>query len=148
MKIVILSVGKEKDDLTADIVKHFEVRILRYLPIEWLYVSHEATKEKEGEKMLGYLKKEDYVVLLDEKGRDMKSEVLAELVENRMVDSVRRMVFIIGGAYGVSKVIEERANYIWKLSSLVFPHMLVRVILVEQLYRAMTIIKGEKYHHE
>jgi 23S rRNA (pseudouridine1915-N3)-methyltransferase len=148
MKIVILSVGKEKDDLTADIVKHFEVRILRYLPIEWLYVSHEATKEKEGEKMLGYLKKEDYVVLLDEKGRDMKSEALAELVENRMVDSVRRMVFIIGGAYGVSKAIEERANYIWKLSSLVFPHMLVRVILVEQLYRAMTIIKGEKYHHE
>ncbi len=148
MKIVILSVGKEKDDLTSEIVRHFEVRILRYLPIEWLYISHEATKEKEGEKILGYLKKEDYVVLLDEKGRDMKSEALAELVENRMVDSVRRMVFVIGGAYGVSKVIEERVNYIWKLSSLVFPHMLVRVILVEQLYRAMTIIKGEKYHHE
>lgn len=147
MKIVILSVGKEKDDLTSEIVRHFEVRILRYLPIEWLYISHEATKEKEGEKILGYLKKEDHVVLLDEKGRDMKSEALAELVENRMVDSVRRMVFIIGGAYGVSKAIEERANYIWKLSSLVFPHMLVRVILVEQLYRAMTIIKGEKYHH-
>jgi 23S rRNA (pseudouridine1915-N3)-methyltransferase len=148
MKIVIISVGKGKDEVSNDLVKHFEVRILRYLPIEWIYISHEATKEKEGEKMLGYLKKEDYVVLLDEKGRDMKSEVLAELVENRMVDSVRRMVFIIGGAYGVSKVIEERANYIWKLSSLVFPHMLVRVILVEQLYRAMTIIKGEKYHHE
>jgi 23S rRNA (pseudouridine1915-N3)-methyltransferase len=148
MKIVIISVGKGKDEVSNDLVKHFEVRILRYLPIEWIYISHEATKEKEGEKILGYLKKEDYVVLLDEKGRDMKSEVLAELVENRMVDSVRRMVFIIGGAYGVSKVIEERANYIWKLSSLVFPHMLVRVILVEQLYRAMTIIKGEKYHHE
>jgi 23S rRNA (pseudouridine1915-N3)-methyltransferase len=73
---------------------------------------------------------------------------LAELIENRMVDSVRRMIFIIGGAYGVSKAIEERANYTWKLSSLVFPHMLVRVILVEQIYRAMTIIKGEKYHHE
>lgn len=148
MKIVIISVGKGKDEVSNDLVKHFEVRILRYLPIEWIYISHEATKEKEGEKILGYLKKEDYVVLLDEKGRDMKSEALAELVENRMVDSVRRMVFIIGGAYGVSKVIEERANYIWKLSSLVFPHMLVRVILVEQLYRAMTIIKGEKYHHE
>jgi 23S rRNA (pseudouridine1915-N3)-methyltransferase len=78
----------------------------------------------------------------------MKSEALAELVENRMVDSVRRMIFIIGGAYGASGSIEERANYTWKLSSLVFPHMLVRVILVEQLYRALTIIKGEKYHHE
>lgn len=148
MKLVILSVGKEKDELTADIIKHFEMRILRYLPIEWVYIVHDATKEKEGEKVMSLLKKEDYVVLLDEKGRDMKSEALAELIENRMVDSVKRMVFVIGGAYGVSKVIEERANYIWKLSSLVFPHMLVRVILVEQVYRAMTIIKGEKYHHD
>lgn len=148
MKLVIISVGKEKEGLTADIVKHFELRIMRYLPIEWIFIPHEVTKEKEGEKIMEHLKKEDYSVLLDEKGRDMKSEALAELVENRMVDSVRRMVFIIGGAYGVSKAIEERANYVWKLSSLVFPHMLVRVILVEQLYRAMTIVKGEKYHHE
>ncbi len=148
MKLIILSVGKEKDELTADIIKHFEMRILRYLPIEWIYIVHDVTKEKEGEKIMSHLKKEDYVVLLDEKGRDMKSEALAELIENRMVDSVKRMVFIIGGAYGVSKSVEERANYIWKLSSLVFPHMLVRVILVEQLYRAMTIIKGEKYHHD
>lgn len=148
MKLIILSVGKEKDELTADIIKHFEMRILRYLPVEWIYIVHDVTKEKEGEKIMSHLKKEDYVVLLDEKGRDMKSEALAELIENRMVDSVKRMVFIIGGAYGVSKSVEERANYIWKLSSLVFPHMLVRVILVEQLYRAMTIIKGEKYHHD
>jgi 23S rRNA (pseudouridine1915-N3)-methyltransferase len=148
MKLILLSVGKEKDDSLYDGMKHFETRIIRYLPLEWVYTPHDATKEKEGEKILSYVKKEDYVVLLDEKGRDIKSEALAELVENRMVDSVRRMVFIIGGAYGVSKAIEERANYTWKLSSLVFPHMLVRVILVEQLYRALTIIKGEKYHHE
>jgi 23S rRNA (pseudouridine1915-N3)-methyltransferase len=147
MKLVILSVGKEKDEITDDIVKHFELRLLRYLPVEWIYIQHDVTKEKEGLKIMEQLKKEDYVVLLDEKGRDMKSEALAELVENRMVDSVRRMVFIIGGAYGASKTVEERVNYVWKLSSLVFPHMLVRVILVEQLYRALTIIKGEKYHH-
>lgn len=148
MKLVIMSVGKEKDEASADLVRHFEIRLLRYLPVDWVYVEHAATKEKEGEKILEHLKKEDYVVLLDEKGRDMKSEALAELVENRMVDSVRRMVFIIGGAYGVSEKVFERANYVWRLSSLVFPHMLVRVILVEQLYRALTIIKGEKYHHE
>lgn len=148
MKLVILSVGKEKDEVSADLIKHFELRILRYAPVEWLFVPHDVTKEKEGEKILSLLKKDDYVVLLDEKGREIKSEALAELIENRMVDSVRRMVFVIGGAYGVSKAIEERANYMWKLSSLVFPHMLVRVILVEQLYRALTIIKGEKYHHE
>lgn len=124
------------------------MRILRYTPIEWVYLEHDTTKVKEGEKLLAHIKKEDYVVLLDEKGKDMKSEAVAELIENRMLDSVKRMVFIIGGAYGVSDAIHVRANYTWKLSSLVFPHLLVRVILVEQLYRAMTILKGEKYHHE
>ena|SRR6185369_1233417 len=148
MKLVILSIGKEKDVLTEDVVKHFEMRLLRYLPVEWLYIPHESTKVKEGEKLLDHIRKEDYVVVLDEKGRDMKSEALAELIENRMVDSVKRMVFIIGGAYGVSDAVHIRANYTWKLSSLVFPHMLVRIILLEQLYRAMTILKGEKYHHE
>jgi len=147
MKIVIVSVGKEKDEVSDDLIRHFEIRLLRYLPLEWLYVTHDATKEKEGNKILDCIKKEDYVVLLDEKGKDIKSEALAELIENRMVDSVRRMVFVIGGAYGVSDKITERANYTWKLSSLVFPHMLVRVIVLEQLYRALTIIKGEKYHH-
>ena len=72
MKLVILSVGKEKDDLTSETIKHFEMRILRYLPIEWMYIQHESTKEKEGEKILGLIKKEDYVVLLDEKGTEMR----------------------------------------------------------------------------
>ena len=148
MKLLILSVGKEKDEPSSDLIKHFEIRLLRYLPFEWLYLPHESTKEKEGENILGHLKKEDYVVLLDEKGTDLKSEGLAELVENRMVDSVRRMVFVIGGAHGVSPDVHKRANFTWKLSSLVFPHMLVRVIVLEQLYRAMTIVRGEKYHHE
>lgn len=148
MKLLILTIGKGKDTLTDDLIKHFETRILRYLPIEWVYLEHESTKVKEGEKLLSHIKKEDYVVLLDERGRDMKSEAVAEIIENRMLDSVKRMIFVIGGAYGVSDAIHVRANYTWKLSSLVFPHLLVRVILVEQLYRAMTILKGEKYHHE
>ncbi len=147
MKIVILSVGKDKDEVSNDLIKYYELRLLRYLPLEWLYISHDVTKEKEGDKILSLLKKEDYVVLLDEKGKDIKSEALAELIENRMVDSVRRIIFIIGGAYGVSEKVVDRANYVWKLSSLVFPHMLVRVIVLEQMYRALTIIKGEKYHH-
>ena len=148
MKIVIISVGKEKDGVSDDLVKHFYTRLLRYVSIEWVYIDHQVTKEKEGEKILLHIRKDDYVVLLGEKGKDMKSEALADLVANRMVDSVRRMVFIIGGAYGVSQAIEERSQYVWKLSSLVFPHMLVRVVVMEQLYRAMTIIKGEKYHHD
>lgn len=148
MKLLILSVGKEKDGPSFELAQRFETRILRYLPLEWVYFPHESTKEKEGEKILAVIKKEDYVVLLDEKGVELKSEGVAELVENRMVDSVKRMVFVIGGAYGVSSDIHKRANYTWKLSLLVFPHMLVRIIVLEQLYRAMTILRGEKYHHE
>jgi 23S rRNA (pseudouridine1915-N3)-methyltransferase len=148
MKIIVITVGKEKDEVSKDFLSYYQVKLLRFLPVEWVYIEHAQTKEKEGEKILEHIKKEDYVVLLDERGREMKSEMVAELVENRMIDSVRRMVFIIGGAYGVSDKVFERANYTWKLSSLVFPHMLVRVILLEQLYRAMTILKGEKYHHE
>ena len=140
MKLVILSVGKSHDDTSSALISYYQVKILRYAPVEWLFIPHDVTKEKEGIKILKRIKKEDYVVLLDEKGRDMKSEAFAELVENRMVDSVRRIVFIIGGAYGVSSDVEKRANYVWKLSALVFPHMLVRIILLEQIYRAFSIL--------
>lgn len=148
MKCVILSVGKQKDGITDEVISTYTTRILRYIPMEWAYIAHESTKDKEGEKILAYLKKEDYVILLDEKGSNLTSEGFAELIENRMVDGVKRVVFIIGGAYGVTQEVFTRANYTWKLSTLVFPHMLVRAILTEQLYRAFTIIKGEKYHHE
>jgi 23S rRNA (pseudouridine1915-N3)-methyltransferase len=148
MKIVFLSIGKSHEDYAEESISYYERKLLRFSPFEWVFLPHDTTKEKEGEKILSAIKKDDYVVLLDETGRDMKSEMLAELIENRMVDSVRRIVFVIGGAYGVSAKVFERANYVWKLSSLVFPHMLVRIILTEQVYRAFTIIRGEKYHHE
>jgi 23S rRNA (pseudouridine1915-N3)-methyltransferase len=148
MKCVILSVGKQKDGITDDLISTYTTRILRYTPMEWAYIAHDTTKERESEKILAFLKKEDYVILLDEKGSNLTSEAFAELIENRMVDSVKRVVFIIGGAYGVTEEVFARANYVWKLSALVFPHMLVRGILAEQLYRAFTIINGEKYHHQ
>lgn len=147
MKLTVISVGKDTDSNLDQAIKYYQVKILRYFPIDFLYIDHMSSKEKEGEKILSYIKKEDYVILLDEKGTEIKSENFAEIIENRMVDGARRIVFIIGGAYGVSKDVETRANYTWKLSSLVFPHMLVRVILLEQIYRAFTIIRGEKYHH-
>ena len=147
MKILIISVGKEKDTVTHDLISEYEVRLLRHFPLEWLYLQH-SSKEKESEQILSHIKKEDYVVLLDEKGVLINNVVLEELVENRMVDSTRRMVFVIGGAYGVNGEVFARAQYVWKLSPLVFPHRIVRVILLEQLYRTMSILRGEKYHHE
>jgi 23S rRNA (pseudouridine1915-N3)-methyltransferase len=147
MKCIILSVGKEKDGIVDDVITHFSNRVLRYCPLEWIYTDVEATKEKEGIHILARLKKEDYVILLDEKGSELTSLAFAEIIENRMVDGVKRLVFIIGGAYGVSDLVYKRANYVLKLSTFVFPHMLARTILIEQLYRAFTILKGEKYHH-
>lgn len=148
MKITIISVGKENETEYKDAIKMFETRILRYAPVSFLFLNHEVNKDKESEKILEKIKKEDYVILLDENGSVMKSEEFSMMIENRMVDSVRNLVFIIGGAYGVNEKVKERANYILKLSAFVFPHMLVRLILVEQIYRAFTIINNEKYHHE
>ena len=148
MKITIISVGKDHEDIYRESISNFNTRVLRYAPIEWVFVPHQESKNKESEKILSLIKKEDYVVLLDEKGALMKSEEFAGLLENRMIDSVKRFVFVIGGAYGVNEEIKTRANYILKLSSFVFPHMLVRLILIEQIYRAFTILKGEKYHHQ
>jgi 23S rRNA (pseudouridine1915-N3)-methyltransferase len=93
------------------------------------------------------LDERDSVVLLDEKGKELDSPGLASLLEKRLNESTQRLVFIIGGAYGVSEPVRTRANASVALSKLTFPHILVRLILAEQVYRAFTILKGEKYHH-
>ena len=95
-----------------------------------------------------HIQKDDFVVLLDERGKQFTSTSLANFIQQRANESCKRIVFIIGGAFGVDELIVKRANYTWSLSNLVFPHMMVRLILAEQLYRACTILKNEKYHHE
>lgn len=104
-------------------------------------------KKKEGETILSLLKPEDYLVVLEERGKMLTSEKLALFIQQRANESVKTMIFLIGGAYGVSEGILKRANFSWSLSSLVFPHQLVRLILAEQIYRAATILRNEKYHH-
>lgn len=95
-----------------------------------------------------WLDKDDYLILLDEKGKQLTSESLAEFIQARANESIKKVVFLIGGAFGVDDSIFKRANFKWSLSQLVFPHQLVRLILVEQVYRACTILKNEKYHHK
>lgn len=104
-------------------------------------------KRKEGEMALDWLKKDDYLVALDERGKEMTSEKLAEFLQARTNDSVKRLIFLVGGAFGLDRMILQRANYKWSLSQLTFPHQLARLILAEQVYRACTIIRNEKYHH-
>jgi 23S rRNA (pseudouridine1915-N3)-methyltransferase len=104
-------------------------------------------RRKEGDCILDWLEKDDYLVLLDEKGKSLSSEKLAAFLQSRANESTKRVVFLIGGAFGVDERVKKRAQLLWSLSTLVFPHQLVRLILAEQLYRAATILRNEKYHH-
>ena len=137
-------------------VELFTKRIANYFPVEWKIIllprntaslSEKDLKKREGEIILAALQKEDYLVLLDERGKQLNSEGLAAFIQSRGNESVKNIIFLVGGAYGVSEEIMNRANFKWSLSQLVFPHQLVRLILAEQLYRACSITRNEKYHH-
>lgn len=156
MKIHIWSIGKAHESFVKEGIELFTKRISNYYPVEWNIIQtpknaaamEPATlKIKEGELIISMLAKDDYLILSDEKGKLLSSEKLAGFLEQKTIDSVKNIIFLIGGAYGVSDAVKQRANFTWSLSPLVFPHQLVRLILAEQLYRACTIIRNEKYHH-
>ncbi|UAY53175.1 23S rRNA (pseudouridine(1915)-N(3))-methyltransferase RlmH [Ferruginibacter albus] len=156
MKIELWTIGKMHDFYVKEGIDLFTKRITGYYPAEWKIIappknagtlSETDLKKKEAEIILSALKKEDYLVLLDERGKQLSSEELATFIQTRGNESVRTIVFLIGGAFGVSKEIAGRANYTWSLSRLVFPHQLVRLLLSEQIYRACSILRNEKYHH-
>lgn len=147
MKATIISVGKAHDKDLKDSILSYTKRTYTSLSTEWLILPT-STIDTEAKGILNALKKDDYVVLLDEEGTDMTSIAFAALITDKSNDATRRMVFIIGGAYGVNAEVKTRANYIWRLSKLTLPHMLVRLLLIEQIYRALSILSGGKYHHE
>jgi 23S rRNA (pseudouridine1915-N3)-methyltransferase len=105
-------------------------------------------KKKEAETILQWLRPEDYLVVLDEKGKQLSSEALAQFLQTRSNESSKNIVFLIGGAFGLDNQVLSKAKFTWSLSSLTFPHQLVRLILAEQIYRACTILRNEKYHHK
>lgn len=156
MKIQFCCVGKHHDTYVKEGIEAFTKRITHYYPVAWNIIpspknagmlSEQELCRKEGESILNGLKDEDFLIVLDEKGKQFSSESLAGFIQSRANESVRQIIFLIGGAYGLDHMVLQRANYIWSLSSLVFPHQLVRLILAEQVYRACTIIRNEKYHH-
>jgi len=157
MKLQFWTIGKSHDSYVKEGIDAFTKRISNYYPVQWNIIpmpknagmlSEMDLKIKEGEMILGFLKKEDYLVVLDENGKQISSEELAEFLQARGSESEKNIVFLIGGAYGLSQDVLHRANYKWSLSKLVFPHQLVRLILAEQIYRACSILKNEKYHHQ
>ena len=154
MKLSILTVGKSHDSYIKEGVEQFTKRIGHYYPIEWqLITSSKLTdpiqiKKAEAASILKSINPTDVLVLLDEKGKMLSSPGLANLIQQKANQSAQKIIFLIGGAYGVDEEIKQRANFIWSISELVFPHMLVRLILAEQVYRACSILANEKYHHE
>ena len=157
MKLQFWSIGKAHESYVKEGVELFTKRITNYYPVEWNIISMPKNaaslsetdlKKKEGEIILLALQKEDYLVLLDERGKELKSEGVAQLIQSRANESVKNIIFLIGGAYGVSEAVAKRANFTWSLSPLVFPHQLVRLVIAEQIYRACSINRNEKYHHQ
>ena len=156
MKITLLSIGKPHDSNLKQAIEDFTKRISNYFPVEWLVIappknagvlSMEDLKKAEGSLITQQLTKEDYLILLDERGKNISSPELANIIQQRGNESTKRIVFVIGGAFGVDDTVFKRANFVWSLSKLVFPHMIVRLVLAEQIYRACSIIRNEKYHH-
>ena len=157
MKISLLVVGKTVHSYLNQGIEEYTKRISRYCPFSIQYIadakttkslSQEQQKQLEGDNIAAALDKSDYVVLLDEHGKEFTSVDFSTYIERKMQSVPKRLVFIIGGPYGFSKEIYGRANEKIALSKMTFPHDLIRRVFTEQLYRAFSIIHHEPYHHE
>ena len=149
MKITILSIGKKNEPWIQPGVFRFLERLRAPFAAEMVILPHSSfegdrARQEESERIFSRLSSDDFVMLLDERGKNLSSPELSDLIINH---ANKRIVFIIGGAYGVNETLRQKANIVWSLSNLVFPHQLVRLILAEQLYRAQEIHRGSRYHH-
>ena len=158
MKITILSVGKVKEKFYRDAILEFTKRLSRYCKLEIIEVADEKTiedaseteirlvKDKEGERLLKNIKEDAYVVCLCIDGKQLSSEDLSEKIEKLGIQGTSHIVFVIGGSLGLSDDVVKRADYKLSFSPMTFPHQLMRVILLEQIYRSFRIMNNEPYH--
>lgn len=156
MKATLILVGKTTEDVFVHAIADYTGRIAHYLPFNIVTLpelkntkklSEAQQKDREGEMILKEIQTSDTVVLLDEHGKEFRSVEYAAWLQKKQ-NTAKRLVFVIGGPYGFSKTVYDRANEKISLSKMTFSHQMVRLIFVEQLYRACSIIKGEPYHHE
>ncbi len=157
MRITILVTGKTKDACLQKLTEEYLDRLQHYVKIDFQVLPElkntknlpiALQKEKEGEIILKTVELTDELVLLDERGTEYTSVGFAGLLKNRMNGSTKRMIFAVGGPFGFSPAVYLRANLQISLSKMTFSHQMIRVFLAEQMYRAMTIIRGEQYHNE
>ena len=156
MKIYFWSIGKAHEPYAKEGIELFTKRISHYYPVEWKIfppakntaaASEDQIKKAEAIRLLQAIQPGDALVALDENGTQWSSPELAVFIQQMAGKSTKNLVFLIGGAYGLHETILNSCHYKWSISKLVFPHQLVRLILSEQVYRACTIIRNEKYHH-
>lgn len=152
MPLRVVAIGKKHEVWVSEGIERYQKRLRKPFILEWVYLPHSSreglsARQDESERILQRVKESDFVVLLDEKGKIINSPALASLLELPL-NSSRSVVIIIGGAYGVDQSVHDRADFVWSLSLLVFPHQLVRLLLAEQLYRAQEIAAGNPYHHD
>ena len=157
MKIKLIYIGKTSKKFLIDGENEYFDRIKHYISLERIEIqdiknqkslNFDQIKKSEGEKFLEKISKDDLVYLLDDKGKQFSSKGLSEFLQAQFLSSNKSLVFLIGGAFGFSEDVYNRANGKISLSLLTFSHQMVRMIFLEQIYRALTILKGEKYHHE
>ena len=156
MKLRLLCVGKLSLAYARDGVEEYTARLRRYLPFEALELREEKggkkvdpafLRERESRQLLDKILADAFVVVLDERGRPHSSEELAGLVERHMLEGTGELTLVIGGAYGTSTALRQRADLVMSLSQMTLTHQMARLLLMEQLYRALTIIRNEPYHN-
>jgi 23S rRNA (pseudouridine1915-N3)-methyltransferase len=156
MKVKLLAIGKTDSRALAELISEYELRLKRYISFELEVIpdikksaklSEAEQIRKEADALLSRVNPGDKIVLLDERGRQHNSLDFAKYIQQQMNSGIRQLVFIIGGPYGADRKLKEKAMDSWSLSQLTFSHQMVRLFAIEQLYRAMTILKNQPYHH-
>lgn len=157
MKITLLAIGKTNAKYLQEGIDQYTKRLSHYIPFELKILPDVKTakalttdkqKEMEGEMFMSAIQQGDWVTLLDERGKEFTSRDFASYIDKKMITIPKNLIFIIGGPYGFSKAMYDRANEKLSLSKMTFSHEMIRLFFVEQIYRAMTILKGEPYHHD
>lgn len=157
MKFIFILTGKTNQQVFDKIIAEYLGRLKHYINYEMIVIpevknakniSIAEQKEREADSIIKHIDNQDDVILLDEKGKQFSSVKFAEFIDKKCMSTYKRIVFVVGGPFGFSNRIYERANGLISMSAMTFSHQMIRLIFFEQLYRAMTIIKGEKYHHE
>jgi 23S rRNA (pseudouridine1915-N3)-methyltransferase len=156
VKVILLTVGRIDADFWNEATQEYAERLKHYLSFETATVpdvknaknlTQEQQKELEGDLIIKALQAGDYVILLDECGKEMTSVQFAQFLEKKMLVAPKRLIFVVGGAFGFGEAVYRRADEQLSMSRMTFSHVMIRAVFAEQLYRAMTILRGEKYHH-